>query len=63
MAIPERPGEAQDIVIGEESEGKGHSQALSLAFLLAFSLTLVAFMPVIWPLPLQRLQAAPSRST
>jgi len=56
---PEGPGEAQDIVIGEGRGGEGDSQALSLAFLLAFSLTLAAFMPVIWPSPLQRLLGHP----
>jgi len=56
---PERPREAQDGATGEGREGKGHSQAPSLVFLLAFSLTLVAFMPVIWPLPLQRLLGHP----
>jgi len=59
LAIPEGPREAQDVVIGEGRGGKGRSQALSLAFLLAFSLTLVAFMPVIWPSPLQRLLGHP----
>jgi hypothetical protein len=56
---PERPGEAQDGARGEGRGGEGNSQALSLAFLLAFSLTLVAFMPVIWPSPLQRLLGHP----
>ena len=59
MAIPEGPGEAQEGATGEGRGGEGHSQALSLAFLLAFSLTLVAFMPVIWPSPLQRLLGHP----
>jgi len=59
LTIPEGPGEAQDGATGEGRGGEGHSQALSLAFLLAFSLTLVAFMPVIWPLPLQRLLGRP----
>ncbi|PVU71766.1 hypothetical protein DDW07_03075, partial [Acidilobus sp. SCGC AC-742_E15] len=59
MTGPERPREDQDGATGEGREGKGHSQALSLAFLLAFSLTLVAFMPVIWPSPLQRLLGHP----
>jgi len=59
LAIPEGPREAQDRAIGEGREGEGRSQALSLAFLLAFSLTLVAFMPVIWPSPLQRLLGHP----
>jgi hypothetical protein len=49
LAGPERLREAQDVVIGEGRGGEGHSQALSLAFLLAFSLTLVAFIRVIWP--------------
>jgi hypothetical protein len=56
---PEGPGEAQDGARGEGRGGEGNSQALPLAFLLAFSLTLVAFMPVIWPLPLQRLLGHP----
>jgi len=56
---PEGPREDQDGATGEGREGKGHSQALPLAFLLAFSLTLVAFMPVIWPSPLQRLLGHP----
>ena len=55
MAGPRESGEAQEGAIGEGRGGEGHSQALPLAFLLAFSLTLVAFMPVIWPMPLQRL--------
>ena len=55
MTGPEGPREAHDGAIGEGREGEGHSQALPLAFLLAFSLALVAFMPVIWPSPLQRL--------
>jgi len=55
LAGPRESGEAQDGAIGEGRGGEGHSQALPLAFLLAFSLTLVAFMPVIWPMPLQRL--------
>ena len=59
MAIPEGPGEAQEGATGEGRGGEGHSQAPSLAFLLAFSLTLVAFMPVIWPSPLQRLLGRP----
>jgi len=59
LAGPRESGEAQDGAIGEGREGKGHSQAPSLAFLLAFSLTLVAFMPVIWPSPLQRLLGHP----
>jgi hypothetical protein len=59
LTIPEGPREAQDVVIGEGRGGEGHSQALSLAFLLAFSLMLVAFMPVIWPLPIQRLLGHP----
>jgi len=59
LTVPEGPREAQDGAIGEGREGKGHSQALSLAFLLAFSLTLVAFMPVIWPSHLQRLLGHP----
>jgi len=59
LAGPEGPREAQDGATGEGRGGEGHSQALSLAFLLAFSLTLVAFMPVIWPMPLQRLLGRP----
>jgi hypothetical protein len=54
---PEGPG--KEGATGEGRGGEGHSQALSLAFLLAFSLTLVAFMPVIWPSPLQRLLGHP----
>jgi hypothetical protein len=56
---PERSREDQDGAIEEGRGGEGHSQAPSLAFLLAFSLTLVAFMPVIWPSPLQRLLGHP----
>jgi len=56
---PESPGEAQERATGEGRGGEGNSQALSLAFLLAFPLTLVAFMPVIWPSPLQRLLGHP----
>jgi hypothetical protein len=48
---PERLRKAQDEATGEGREGKGHSQAPSLAFLLALSLTLVTFIPVIWPSP------------
>jgi len=59
LTSPRESREAQDVVIGEGREGEGHSQALSLVFLLAFSLTLVAFMPVIWPSPLQRLLGHP----
>ncbi|MCG2873215.1 MAG: hypothetical protein L7G94_04530 [Acidilobus sp.] len=59
MAGPRESGEAQDGATGEGRGGEGHSQALPLAFLLAFSLTLVAFMPVIWPSPLQRLLGHP----
>jgi len=59
LAGPEGPREDQDGATGEGRGGKGHSQALSLAFLLAFSLALVAFMPVIWPSPLQRLLGHP----
>jgi len=59
LAIPEGSREAQDVMIGEGRGGEGYSQALSLAFLLAFSLTLAAFMPVIWPSPLQRLLGHP----
>ncbi len=59
MAGPRESGKAQEGATGEGREGKGNSQALSLAFLLAFSLTLVAFIPVIWPSPLQRLLGRP----
>jgi hypothetical protein len=59
LAGPEGPREAHDGATGEGRGGEGHSQALSLTFLLAFSLTLVAFMPVIWPSPLQRLLGHP----
>jgi hypothetical protein len=59
LAIPEGPREAQEGATGEGRGGEGNSQALSLAFLLAFSLTLVAFIPVIWPSPLQRLLGHP----
>ncbi len=59
MTGPERSREDQDGAIEEGRGGEGHSQAPSLAFLLAFSLTLVAFMPVIWPSPLQRLLGHP----
>ncbi|NAZ31652.1 MAG: hypothetical protein GU352_02985, partial [Acidilobus sp.] len=59
MTGPRESGEAQDGAIEEGRGGEGHSQALSLAFLLAFSLTLVAFIPVIWPSPLQRLLGRP----
>jgi hypothetical protein len=59
LTIPEGPREAQERATGEGREGKGYGQALSLAFPLAFSLALVAFMPVIWPLPLQRLLGRP----
>jgi hypothetical protein len=56
---PEGPREDQERTTGEGRGGEDLSQALSLAFLLAFSLTLVAFMPVIWPMPLQRLLDRP----
>jgi len=59
LAGPRESREAQEGATGEGRKGKGHSQAPSLAFLLAFSLTLVAFMPVIWPSPLQRLLGHP----
>ena len=59
MAGPRESGEAQEGARGEGRGGEGHSQAPSLAFLLAFSLTLVAFMPVIWPSPIQRLLGHP----
>jgi len=56
---PERLREAQDEATGEGQGDEGRSQALSLVFFVVFSLTLVAFMPVIWPLPLQRLLGRP----
>jgi len=56
---PKGPREAQEGATGEGRGGEGHSQALPLAFLLAFSLALVAFMPVIWPSPIQRLLGHP----
>ncbi len=59
MTGPEGPREDQERTTGEGRGGEDLSQALSLAFLLAFSLTLVAFMPVIWPMPLQRLLDRP----
>ena len=59
MTGPEGPREAHDGATGEGRGGEGHSQALPLAFLLALSLTLAAFIPVIWPLPLQRLLGHP----
>jgi len=59
LAGPRESREAQDGATGEGRGGEGNSQALPLAFLLAFSLTLVAFMPVIWPSPLQRLLGHP----
>jgi len=59
LAGPEGSREAQERATGEGRGGKGNSQALPLAFLLAFSLTLVAFTPVIWPSPLQRLLGHP----
>jgi len=59
LAGPRESRETQDGAIGEGRGGEGHSQALSPAFLLALSLTLVAFMPVIWPSPLQRLLGRP----
>ena len=59
MTGPRESGEAQKGATGEGRGGEGHGQALPLAFLLTFSLTLVAFMPVIWPLPLQRLLGRP----
>jgi len=59
LAGPREPREAQDGATGEGRGGEGNSQALPLAFLLAFSLTLVAFIPVIWPSPLQRLLGHP----
>jgi len=63
LAVSREPGEAQDGATGEGRGGKGHSQALPLAFLLAFSLTLVAFMPVIWPSPFSASSATPLLST
>ena len=59
MAGPRESREDQDGARGEGRGGEGNSQALPLAFLLAFSLTLAAFMPVIWPLPPQRLLGHP----
>jgi len=59
LAGSEGPREAQERATGEGRGGEGRGQAPSLAFLLAFSLTLVAFMPVIWPSPLQRLLGHP----
>ncbi|MFP3287145.1 MAG: hypothetical protein RXP86_07825 [Acidilobus sp.] len=59
MAIPEGPREAQERATGEGRGGEDRSQALSMAFLLAFSLTLAAFTPVIWPSFLQRLLGHP----
>jgi len=59
LAGPRESREAQERATGEGREGEGHSQALSLVFLLAFSLTLAAFMPVIWPSPIQRLLGHP----
>jgi len=59
LAGPRESREVHDGAIREGRGGEGHSQALSLAFLLAFSLTLVAFMPVIWPSPLQSLLGHP----
>jgi len=46
---PERLREAQEGATGKGQGGKGLSQALSLAFLIAFSFTLAAFIRVIWP--------------
>jgi len=40
-------------------EEKAIARPSSLVFLLAFSLTLAAFMPVIWPSPIQRLLGHP----
>jgi hypothetical protein len=59
LAGPREFREAQDGATGEGRGGEDSSQALPLAFLLAFSLTLVAFMPVIWPSPIQRLLGHP----
>jgi uncharacterized membrane protein len=59
LAGPRESGEAQERAREEGRGGEGRGQALPLAFLLAFSLTLVAFMPVILPLPLQRLLGHP----
>ncbi|MFP3319810.1 MAG: hypothetical protein RXO24_04560 [Acidilobus sp.] len=59
MTGPKEFREAQDGTAGEGRGGEGRSQALSLVFFVVFSLTLVAFMPVIWPLPLQRLLGHP----
>jgi hypothetical protein len=59
LAGPRESREVHDGATGEGRGGEGYSQASSLVFLLAFSLTLVAFMPVIWPMPLQRLLGHP----
>jgi len=59
LAGPEGSRGAQNGATGERHGGEGRSQASSLAFLLALSLTLVAFMPVIWPSPPQRLLSRP----
>ncbi|MFP3319402.1 MAG: hypothetical protein RXO24_02485 [Acidilobus sp.] len=59
MTGPKEFREAQDGTAGEGRGGEDSSQALPLAFLLAFSLTLVAFIPVIWPSPIQRLLGHP----
>jgi len=59
LTIPEGSRGGPGGATGEGRGGEGNSQALPLAFLLAFSLTLVAFMPVIWPSPLQRLLGHP----
>jgi hypothetical protein len=56
---PERLREAQGGATGKGQGGEGRSQALSLVFFVVFSLTLVAFIPVIWPSPLQRLLGHP----
>ncbi|MFP3288047.1 MAG: hypothetical protein RXP86_12360, partial [Acidilobus sp.] len=59
MTGPEGSREAQGGATGKGQGGEGRSQALSLVFFVVFSLTLVAFIPVIWPSPLQRLLGHP----
>ncbi|MFP3287847.1 MAG: hypothetical protein RXP86_11355 [Acidilobus sp.] len=59
MTGPKEFREAQDEATGEGQGDEGRSQALSLVFFVVFSLTLVAFIPVIWPSPLQRLLGHP----
>jgi len=59
LAGPRESREAQEGAIEEGRGGEGQGKGLTMAFLLAFSLTLVVFMPVIWPSPLQRLLGRP----